>query len=98
MNVLDGHRLAEERVELANRFSTLTEELSAILTVKAARWVVLRADPDCKSDTAAERKWAATNEGIREMQIRLSLKALEKQIAATGTMLRAMELEARNQL
>ena len=96
MNVLDGHKLAEQRVQLANEFSTLSEELGDILTIKAARWAILRADPECKSDTAAERKWQNTPEGLREMRIRLKLKAYEKQIASLGTMLRTLELEARN--
>ncbi len=85
-------------MKLSSEYATLSEELADILTVKAARWVVLRADPDCKSDTAAEKKWNATQEGLREMRIRLTMKAIEKQMSSAGTMLRVMEMEARNQI
>ncbi len=98
MNVLDGMRMAEERVNLAGEYARLTEILGDILSVKAVRWAMYRVDPECKSDKAAERKWEATPEGIEEMKIKLKLKALEKQIAAAGTLLRAMEMEARNQI
>ena len=96
MNTLNGHALAEERVKLANEFAKLSEELGDILTIKASRWAVFRADPECKSDKAAEKKWDATPEGLREMRIRLTMKAMEKQMSSMGTMLRTMELEARN--
>lgn len=98
MNVHDGHVLAEERVKLANEFSRLSEELADILTIKAVKWAIFRADPECKSDKVAERKWDATAEGLREMKIRLIMKATEKQMAAMGTMLRVMELEARQNI
>ena len=89
-------QLAEDRVNLSAEYATLSEELSDILTVKASRWAVYRADPDCKSDTAAEKRWDATSEGLREMQIRLKLKAFEKQMSAAKTMIDVMTAESRN--
>ena len=96
MNTLDGHRLAEQRVNLANEYAKMTEELADILTVKAVKWSVFRADPECKSDTSAERKWDKTPEGLREMRLKLTMKAMEKQLSSMGTMLRAMEMEWKN--
>ena len=96
MNTLDGFTLAEERVKLANEYAKMAEDLGNILTVKAVKWAIFRADPDCKSDTSAEKRWDATNEGLEEMRLRLKMKAYEKQLSATGTLLRAMEMEWRN--
>lgn len=98
MNSLQAHALAEERVRLANEYAGLSDELADILTVKATRWATFRADPECKSDTAAEKKWDATTEGLREMRLRLKMKAWEKQMSAQSTMLRVMEAESRNQM
>ena len=93
MNTLEGFALAEERVKLAREFDKLSDELADILTVKAAKWIMFRADPECKSDTAAEKRWSVTPEGLREMRIRLKMKAYEKQLSSMGTLLRAMEME-----
>lgn len=96
MNSLDGHALAEEVMELSVDFSRMTEELADILTVKAARWAMYRADPECKSDTAAEKKWSNTPEGIKEMQLKLKMKASEKHQSAIKAMLRVIEIDYRN--
>lgn len=94
MNSLTAHQLAEERVKLAGEYARLSEELAGILTFKATRWTALRAG--CKSDTAAERLWEATEEGMKETRIKLTLKAYEKQMSAQASMLRVMDAEARN--
>lgn len=97
MNTLQGHQLAEERVTLSSEYATLSEELGDILTLRAAKWAMFRSDSECKSDKAADRKWESTPEGLREMRLRLKMKAMEKQIAAIGSMLRVLEAEGRNQ-
>lgn len=98
MNSLSPRQLAEDRVRLSAEYATLSEELAAILTIKASRWAIFRADPECKSDKVADRKFDATPEGIREMQIKLKLKAFEKQLASMGSLLRVIEAEGRQQM
>ena len=49
-----------------------------------------------KSDTATERAWQSTAEGIRETRIKLKLKALEKQMSAIKTHLKTLSDEAHN--
>jgi hypothetical protein len=96
MNSLEAHTLAEERVKLANEYARMSEELANILTVKAVKWAIFRADPECKSDKLADRKWDATPEGLQEMRLRLKMKAWEKQLSSMGSMLRVMETEYKN--
>lgn len=92
---MNPHEIAEERVRLANRYSELTTELQIILSSKAMRWTEIRAG--VKSDAQADRLWDATPEGQKENQIRLSLKAIDKQLSALRTMLEVLSGEARNQ-
>lgn len=95
MNPHEVHQLAEKLVGWSNDYSTLSEELALILTHKAMKWATFRAE--AKSDKAADKAWDATPEGLREMQVRLKLKALEKQMSAARTMIRVANEEARNQ-
>lgn len=86
--------LAEKREEYVNEYASLSDELSEILTDKAIRWSVFRSQST--SDKQASKKWDATNAGIREMQIHLKMKALDKQIASIASMIRVLEGESRN--
>jgi hypothetical protein len=96
MNSLDAHGMAEEVVRLSGEYSTMSEELAAILTMKAIRWSTYRTQEGVKSDKQADKIWDATNEGLREMQLKLILKANEKRQSALKSMLRILEGEARN--
>lgn len=86
-------QIAEERYEEAATFSRLSEELEAILERKPSIWLLLR--EKAKSATEADRAWEATQEGIQEMKIRLTLKALEKKMAASKSLLDVLRDEAR---
>lgn len=89
------HVLAEKRVQMSGEYARASEELGVILTQKPALWNIIRTQT--KSDTAADRQWEATGMGIEEMQLRLKLKSLEKQMSAVRTMLEVLAGEARNQ-
>ena len=91
------HAMAQEVVDLAGQYQKDSEELSQILTVKAYKWALWRSEEGCTSDKQADKKWDATAEGVREMQLRLILKASEKKMSALKSMLRILEGEARNQ-
>lgn len=80
--------MAQEVVDLAAQYQKDSEELSQILTVKAYKWAMWRSEEWCTSDKQADKKWDATSEGVREMQLRLILKACEKKMSAIKSMLR----------
>lgn len=87
--------LAERRVRLSAEYSRMSEELGDILTIKASKWAEYRST--VKSDKAADRIWDATDGGLREMRLRLKLKAYEKQMSSIKTMVDVLTGEARNQ-
>ena len=86
---------AEERTNLAYKYSFLAEELIEIKKGKALVWASLRAG--VKSDTQAERTWQSTKDGIREMEITLTMKSLEKLISALKTEIETLHAESHNQ-
>lgn len=88
------HMLAAFRVELSAEFTARTENLKHILSLKAKVWNEMRENR--KSDTATDRAWDATELGIKEMELRYDLKALEKTMSAVKGMLDVMQSEARN--
>lgn len=94
---MSPHAMAEKVVSLAGDYQTMSEELVDTLKFKASKWATIRAEEGITSDTQAERKWASTPSGLREMQLKILLKAYEKQMSALKAMLRVMETEAKNQ-
>lgn len=86
--------LAEERVTLSAEYGEMTEELIAISKFKPLRWLELR--KDSKSDKATDRLWEASPEGIKEMELRLRMKAYEKRLSSIRTLLEVKTNEARN--
>ncbi len=98
MNSLQAHEMAENVVTLSAEYSTMSEELADILTLKAVKWAMFRTEEGCTSDKQADKKWDASAEGLREMKLRLIMKASEKRQSALKTMLRILENESRNML
>lgn len=92
---MNPHELAERRVELSAKYSQLTEEYKSILKIKALTWRAIRSL--VTTDKAAEREWEASDDGIREMELRLDLKRLEKEMSGIRLALDVMTGEARNQ-
>jgi len=88
------HQLAEERIGMAEEYSRYSG-LYADLTKKRAEHYKLHR-PTVKSDTACERDWEMTDSGVQMTIIKLKLKALEKQMSASNTMLRLLENEAKS--
>lgn len=86
--------LSEQLMEESAKYGKAVDELTEILRTKSVKWLEIR--KDCTSDTQAEREWGRTMDGIREMSLKYTLKALEKSMSATKTRLRILELEARN--
>ena len=88
------HEIAEKRMELSALFANATEQLKNILTFKPAVWSELR--KGVKSDKAADRMCEASEDGIKEMRLRLSMKSMEKEMSACRTMLEVLTIEAKN--
>lgn len=81
-------------MEESVHFSRLSDELGVILESKPDKWLNIRLD--VKSDTSAEKSWQRTDDGKREMVLRLKLKAIEKSMSSIRTRLRILSDEARN--
>ena len=88
------HQLAEERMGMAEEYSRYSGLFAEMIKHRAEHYKAHR--PNFKSDTAVEREWEMTEQGVQMTIIKLKLKALEKQMSASNTMLRLMENEAKN--
>lgn len=89
------NRLADMRVELSAIYSSMDWDLIRILSEKPAKWNELR--KSFKSDTACDRAWEATADGMEEVKLRRTLKSIEKMMSAAKTKLEVLNGEARNQ-
>lgn len=85
--------MAEARIRLASEYSRMSEEMATILALKPSIWLALRANT--KSDTSAERAWENTEQGIKEAQLKLRLRANDKMQSALSSRIRIAELEAK---
>ena len=87
------HQIAEERIGMAEEYSRYSGLLAELIKKRAEHYKLERINH--KSDTAVERSWERTNDGVQMTIIKLKLKAIEKQLSASNTMLRLLENEAR---
>jgi hypothetical protein len=76
MDHTQTHELARKRVELSSIYARKSEQLGNILETKANIWLAFR--DTTKSDSAANKLWEMTEEGIKEMRLKLDLKSIEK--------------------
>ena len=93
---LSPRQVVDFRVYLAALFSMKTDELQAIYSRRPEWWNNNR--PKFKSDKATDRAWEATSIGVREMQLEMLLKRIDKLSSALASKLRVLEMEARNQV
>ena len=92
------HEAAEDKAVLSGEFAWICSQLETILARKPAIWNTMRQNPAIKSDTACDRKYQQTEDGIDEMGLRLRLKAIEKMMSALSTLVRLATEEAKNNL
>lgn len=90
------HELAEENVTFTAAYERASADLEEILASKPLVWMTLR--EESKSAAEADKKWDATEDGVKEMRLRMKLKRWEKHISSNKTLLRILEGEARNQI
>lgn len=86
--------IAERLMAQSNSYATFSERLVEILKRKPAIWNQMR--KNLASDSSCEKAWDATADGLAEMELRSTLRVLEKAMSAAKTLLRIMEIEARN--
>ncbi len=86
--------LSDKLLELAEESSRLGTELSRILTLKPDIWMEMRKNHS--SDKSTDKQWDATEEGKKEMQVRLQLKSNQMMMSAIKTKLRVLSDETHN--
>lgn len=86
--------LAQILVDLSAEYAFHSLKLEGILLQKPKKWNELR--KDYKSDTATDRAWDATDDGLEELHYALTLKRIEKMMSACKTMINVRSDEARN--
>lgn len=87
-------QLAEERIGLAEEYSRYSGMFAELIKKRAEHYKQEREKH--KSDTACERDWERTEDGVQMTIIKLKLKTIEKKLSAANTMLRLLENESRN--
>lgn len=89
------HAAANALAYLAGEFGFIMGQLETILSRKPAVWNSLR--PNFKSDSACEKAWEQTTDGLNEQGLKLRAKACEKMSSALRTIIRLAEIDYRNQ-
>lgn len=92
--VQNPHGAAEDQAILAGEYSFLCSQLEDVLMGKPNWWNITR--KDFKSDTACEKAWQETPNGLLEMGLRLRLKSIEKMMSALKSLIRMAEAEMHN--
>lgn len=79
---------------MAEEYSRYSGEFAALIKAEAEFW---KNEKDrYGSDTATQRAFDRTEDGVKKTIIKLKLRAIEKQLSASNTMLRLLENEAKN--
>lgn len=88
------HESAVDLAVLAGEYAWIMGQLESILQRKPAIWSEMR--KNFKSDTACERTWESTQDGMSESSLRLRAKGVEKMMSALKSLIRIAENEANN--
>lgn len=83
------------RTQLAGLYAFYSEQLEDILMRKPAVWGEMRKSQ--KSDTATERVWEATADGLNELGLTLRLKRIEKMLSSLKTIIDNANTDWHNQ-
>lgn len=88
---------AQDRSILSGEYAWIMGQLEMILQRKPSIWNTMRESGKFKSDTATERAWEATSDGINEAGLRLRAKGIEKMMQGLGSLIKIAENDAHNQ-
>ena len=93
-HLTNPHEISEERINLAEQYSRYSGEYAQLVRVQAVFFNHHRVD--FKSDTATQRAFDATEDGIKMTVLKLKLKSIERTMSAYNTHLRLLENEAKS--
>jgi hypothetical protein len=88
------HEMADRRIALAEEYSRYSGEW--VKCNKALADFFHAERENHKSDTACERAFDRTEQGVLMVTLKMKLKAIEKEMSALNTALRLAENEAKN--
>lgn len=88
------HQLSDERLFLSEEYSRYSGEYVKCMKKRADFFNANRKEH--KSDTACQRAWESTDDGVLMEGLKMKLKAIEKRMSALNTALRLAENEAKN--
>ncbi len=88
------HQLAEARITLAEEYSKYSGQYADMVRSLAQYFKDNRHNH--KSDTATQRAFELTEDGVRMTILKMKLKSIEKTMSAYNTYLRLKENEAKN--
>lgn len=88
-------RMADNYLSMLSGYSAqLEEELGRLEMEEAKSWKSLRTS--YKTNAEADRAWQGTTEGLRQIELKYTLKAVDKIIAACKRRLDRFKMEAIN--
>ena len=93
-HLTNPHEISEARITLAEEYSRYSGEYGQLVRIQAVFFNHRRVD--FKSDTATQRAFDATDDGIKMTVLKLKLKSIEKTMSAYNTHLRLLENESKN--
>lgn len=84
----------DKKEQLTADYITLNEKLKVISRRKPMVWMEMR--KLAKNGKETDMAWYASDMGMEEVEIKLSMKAIEKEISSLNSYLKNAENEARN--
>lgn len=91
---IQGHEAVEMRTFIAGWYSFYSQQLQEILVRKPQTWNAKR--PEFKSDKACDQWWNATDNGINEMGLAMSMKRCEKILSVLKSIVDSANTEFRH--
>lgn len=92
---MNPHSIAEEQYQMAQKYSELSAELGKIEMRRATAW--LEARKQAKTDKEADRVVDSSPAGQRAVELKFTLKGMEKLMSSAKALLKTLSDEAHNQ-
>lgn len=93
MQHISPHEKALQRETLAAEYARMSEEWADLQELRNIFWPDIR--ENVKSDKAADTQWERTENGKKQMRLKMRMKANIQQQNALSTSIRVAENEAR---
>ena len=92
--ISNPHMCATYRSQLSGEYSYLVGQLEEIKSRKPLVWLELRKEH--KSDSATDKAYEVTEDGIAETKLKGTLKRCDKLLSGLSSLIRLAENEAKN--